>query len=97
MFVALGLLLLVKETLAVFVVFFGLYLVLRRRWREGLVAVLVGAAWYLVATKLLIPLFADGRDFRHWSYRNSATASPTLSSRSSRIPPSRSSSRSTDR
>jgi uncharacterized membrane protein len=68
MFVALGLLLLVKETLAVFVVFFGLYLLLRRRWRDGLIAAVGGAAWYVIATKLLIPLFADGRDFRHWSY-----------------------------
>jgi uncharacterized membrane protein len=68
MFASLALLLLVKETLAVFVVFFGLYVVLRRRWREGLIAAAAGIAWYVVATKLLIPLFADGRDFRHWSY-----------------------------
>jgi uncharacterized membrane protein len=62
-------LLLVKEDLAVFVVAFGVYLLVLRRWREGGAAVAGGLVWFIVATKLLIPAFAGGdRGFRHFKY-----------------------------
>lgn len=68
-FGALALLLLVKESLGVFVAFFGLYLLVGRRWRQGLVTVALGVGWFFLTTKLFMPLLADGRPYRHWNYR----------------------------
>jgi len=60
-------LLLVKEDQAILVVFFGLYLLLKKYWRPALVCVLSGIVWFLLTTKVLIPYFA-GAPFAHWSY-----------------------------
>jgi uncharacterized membrane protein len=67
-FVVVVLLLMVKENMAIFVAFLGLYLVALRHYRQGAVTAVAGVAWFVVATKLLIPLFAGGREFRHWNY-----------------------------
>lgn len=67
-FVLVVLLLLVKENMAIFVVFVGVYLLLLRHYRQAAVTIVAGTAWFVVATKLLIPLFAGGRAFRHWTY-----------------------------
>jgi uncharacterized membrane protein len=67
-FVLVVLLLLVKENMAVLVAFLGLYLVALRHYRQGAITIAAGAAWFVVATKVLIPLFAGGRAFRHWTY-----------------------------
>lgn len=61
-------LLLVKENMAVLVAFLGLYLIALRHYRQGAITAAAGVAWFLVATKLIIPFFAGGRAFRHWTY-----------------------------
>ncbi|MDQ4131063.1 MAG: DUF2079 domain-containing protein [Actinomycetota bacterium] len=68
-FGALAALLLVKESLGIFAAFFGLYLLVTRRWRQGAITLAIGVVWFLLTTKLFIPLLADGRPYRHWNYR----------------------------
>lgn len=55
--------LLVKEEVGLFVAMLGLYWMLsQRRWRLGAGTVVMGMAWVLVATKLVIPSFnPDGQ------------------------------------
>ena len=67
-FAAVVLLLLVKEDLSILVFFTGLWLLARRDLRAGLATMGLGAAWYVLATKVLIPALAGGRGFRYWSY-----------------------------
>ena len=61
-------LLLVKEDLALVVAFFGLYLLGRREFRQGLVMLIVGVGWYELTTHVLIPHFALRHAFDYWSY-----------------------------
>jgi len=67
-------LLLVKEDLAILVVFFGIYLALRKHRRQGAVCVVVGIAAFFVVTKLLMPHFAIAGSGvprgsgQYWSY-----------------------------
>ncbi|MCK9247766.1 MAG: DUF2079 domain-containing protein [Solirubrobacteraceae bacterium] len=63
-----ALLLLVKENVPMLVVALGLWLLLDGERRRGALTIAAGVAWYLVATRLLIPAFADGREFLYWSY-----------------------------
>jgi len=58
----------VKEDLAIFVIFFGLYLLTRREVRHGIALVVVGVLWYELATHVLIPHFAGGKSYTYWSY-----------------------------
>jgi len=51
------LLLSVKETFPLMLVLFGVYLLLARRWRPGLGAILLGGAWLYGAQAVVIPLF----------------------------------------
>lgn len=67
-FVLLCPLLAVKEDLAVFVAFVGLYLLARRRWRQGAATLAIGVAWYGLVTRVLMPWAAGGAEYVHWSY-----------------------------
>jgi uncharacterized membrane protein len=67
-FLAVGLLLATKEDLALLAVALGVYVLIRGRWIPGGATVCVGVAWYILATKVFIPHFADGAPFRHWTY-----------------------------
>jgi uncharacterized membrane protein len=62
------LLLCVKEDLSIFVAFLGLYLLTRREVRHGIALVVVGIAWYELATRVFIPHFAHGHGYEYWSY-----------------------------
>ncbi len=53
--------LLCKEDAALAVVGLGLLLVWRRQRRAGVLTAAAGAAWFLLATKVLIPAFNDGQ------------------------------------
>lgn len=60
--VALGLALLVREDVGLFVASFGLYLLVRgrrQRW-QGLLLIGVSVAWFVGLTKLVIPALGDG-------------------------------------
>ena len=62
-------LLLVKENMAVLVVFIGLYVgYTQREWRKAAITAAVGVSWFVLATDLIQPLFVEGRDYRHWMY-----------------------------
>jgi uncharacterized membrane protein len=67
-FAALVPLLLVKEDLAVFVAFLGLYLLARRALWQGLATVALGVGWYALVTGVLIPWAAGPAEYAHWSY-----------------------------
>jgi uncharacterized membrane protein len=66
--VAALLLLLVKEDLAIFVAFFGVWLAVRGARRLGAGVCAAGVVGYLVITRLLLPHFAGGTAFMYWSY-----------------------------
>lgn len=68
MYISLGLLLLVKEDLALLVAMFGVYLLFQKQFKHGLIVLASGVGWFLLATKVFIPYFADGRSFSYWSY-----------------------------
>ena len=57
-----------KEDQALLVVFFGIYLLLRRYWLPGLLSIVAGAGWFIIAIKLLIPHFSGGLGYGHWNY-----------------------------
>jgi uncharacterized membrane protein len=62
------LLLCVKEDMAVFVIFFGVYLLTRREFRQGCALVVVGLVWYELAVAVAIPAFSHGAGYAHWTY-----------------------------
>jgi uncharacterized membrane protein len=65
---ALALLLLTKESLALTVASFGVYLiVVSRAWRLGLAIIAVSLAWFVAVIKLVIPA-VTGERYVHWFY-----------------------------
>jgi uncharacterized membrane protein len=46
-----------QEDVALMVGMMGLYLILRRQWRAGLVTIVVSAAWFAVAVGVILPYF----------------------------------------
>ena len=75
-FACLILLLFTKEDMAVLVAFFGIYLLLLRQYKDGLITVLAGAASFPFITKVVVPFFS-ARPYRHWTYQQ---LGPDLSS-----------------
>src|SRR5207248_2533620 len=65
-----GLLLLVKEDLAVLVCFFGLWLFTLRELRWGVVTIVLGLVWYELATEVVIPALSPTGKYGYWSYRH---------------------------
>jgi uncharacterized membrane protein len=65
---AVVLLLGVKEDLSIYVVFLGIYLLTVREFRHGLALVVVGIAWYELATRVFIPHFSNTGSYAYWSY-----------------------------
>ena len=70
-------LLLVKEDLAIAVAFFGLWMALGGERRRGAAVAAVALSWYTLVTEVLIPHFAGGRDFRHWSFTDFGDSLPS--------------------
>jgi uncharacterized membrane protein len=66
--ISLFLLLCVKEDMPVVVVFVGLYLLVLREFRVGLITVAVGVAWYELATAVIMPALAGKHGFQYWWY-----------------------------
>jgi uncharacterized membrane protein len=67
-FVSLAVLLLVKESMSVLAVFIGLWLLTGRELRVGAITVAAGVIWYFLAVDVLIPAFAGGTAYTHWTY-----------------------------
>ncbi len=66
--VAVLLLLLVKEDLAILVAFFGVYIAVRGRRTLGVLLAAGGVIGYVIVTRVLLPHFAGGTAFMYWSY-----------------------------
>jgi uncharacterized membrane protein len=67
--IAAVLLLLTKEDLALTLLGFAAYVaIVQRRWRFGGAIAAASVAWFVLAFKVLIPAFAGGRAYSHWSY-----------------------------
>jgi len=62
------LMLLVKENMSVLLVFFGLWLLLRREWLRGTATAFAGVIAYLLVTRTVIPALNDIEQFHYWSY-----------------------------
>ncbi len=75
-FACLILLVFTKEDMPVLVAFFGIYLLLLRQYKDGLISLLAGVACFPLITKVVIPFFS-GRSYRHWTYEQ---LGPDLSS-----------------
>jgi uncharacterized membrane protein len=58
----------VKEDLSIYVVFLGVYLLTLREFRHGLALIVVGIAWYELATRVFIPHFSNTGGYAYWSY-----------------------------
>src|SRR5947209_19251421 len=84
--IALVLLLCVKEDLSLLVVFFGIYLITVREVRRGLIAVLLGVAWFELATRWAIPHFAGGHRYTYWSYTQFGNDLPAAAWTAARSP-----------
>lgn len=61
-------LLLVKEDLSFLVLAFGVWFAVRGDRRTGAALAAAGLAWYALASRVLIPHFADGHAYGYWSY-----------------------------
>lgn len=58
----------VKEDLSLYVVFLGIYLLTLREARQGIALIIVGLAWYELATRVFIPHFSSTGGYVYWSY-----------------------------
>jgi uncharacterized membrane protein len=56
-----------KENFAITVAWLGLWQLARRRWRLGAALVAGGAAWFIFATRLLVPALVGGGESLHVS------------------------------
>lgn len=66
-FICFFLMLLTKENMGAILAFFGIYLLLLRRYRDGLVSLTAGAITFPLVTKIVIPLIS-GRAYEYWTY-----------------------------
>jgi len=66
-FICFFLMLLTKESMGAIVAFFGIYLLLLRRYKDGLLSLSAGAVTFPVLTKIIIPFFS-GRNHDYWTY-----------------------------
>lgn len=68
-FIALALLLLVKEDMSILVAFFGIYLLAKKELKRGAISLVAGVTWFFLATKLFIPFFAGASGaYAYWTY-----------------------------
>jgi uncharacterized membrane protein len=58
----------VKEDLAIYAVFLGLYLLTLREFRHGMALIIVGLVWYELATRVFIPDLSNTGAYNYWSY-----------------------------
>ena len=61
------LMLLTKENMGPILAFFGVYLLLLRRYRDGLISLCAGVITFPLVTKVIIP-FISGRAHDYWTY-----------------------------
>jgi uncharacterized membrane protein len=61
------LMLLTKENMGAILAFFGIYLLLLRRYRDGVLSLTLGAITFPLVTKIVIPFFS-GRAYDYWTY-----------------------------
>src|ERR1041385_9017141 len=61
------LMLLTKENMGAILAFFGIYLLLLRRYRDGLISLCAGAITFPLLTRIVIP-FISGRPYDYWTY-----------------------------
>ena len=66
-FICFFLMLMTKEDMGAILVFFGIYLILLKRYRDGLMSLSVGAITFPLLTKIVIPYFS-GRPHNYWTY-----------------------------
>lgn len=49
------LVLLCKAAVSIYVIFIGIYALARKKWLLGVVTILLGISWYVIATKIMVP------------------------------------------
>ncbi len=77
-YISIALLLLVKETMSIMVLFLGLYLVIKKEYRQAITTMLVGALCFIISFKLILPLIAGGSYFRQSVYSNLGSSIPEM-------------------
>ena len=63
-FISVFIALLMKEVVAIYVTFFGLYALARKRWKVAIATIAIGVIWYILAVKLMIP-WLSGKPYGH--------------------------------
>lgn len=69
-------LMLTKESLPLYTLMIGAFLVFRRVWRHGLATIGVSIASFLLITRLVIPALSDSRSFGYWEQYSHIAPSP---------------------
>ncbi len=67
-FLCLALLLTVKEDSGILIFFFGVYLMILRRWKPGIICLGLGAAGFYLLALVLVPYLAGSAGYPHWAY-----------------------------
>ncbi len=62
------LLLLVKEDMTILVAFLGIYLILKKEWKQGIILFISGVIVFYLLTKVVIPAFSGGVGYSYWNY-----------------------------
>lgn len=56
--------LLMKEIVSLYIIFFGIYALIRKKWRVGLATIGLGVFWYILAIHFIIP-HLSGKPYGH--------------------------------
>lgn len=64
------LLLLVKLSFAILLVFVGIFFILRKDYKSGLIICVISSIYYYIGMYYLIPHFNFGQPFTHWDYKS---------------------------
>ncbi|HEY3780307.1 MAG TPA: DUF2079 domain-containing protein [Fimbriimonadaceae bacterium] len=67
-FVAVLLLLLVREDMALVVIMYGVYLLLKKNWNLGVFSVVFGGLYFVTVFHFVIPALSGGTAYSHWNY-----------------------------
>ncbi len=75
--VTIAALLLTKESLPMYTLMIGVFLLFRRSWRPGIATVGVSIVGFFLITRLIIPTLSDTRSFGYWEQYERLAPSPS--------------------
>lgn len=70
-----GLLLLTKETMGIYVALIGITWLCLKKWRVGMITLFIGLIYFILATRIFIPHFAPTTGYSYWKQYEHLAAS----------------------